>query len=248
MPKDTIPWLMTRKSRKKKPCNDVIKLYRPTTNKTYKIVLPEINGMVCLYSKDGWLLLYKLKRYRDLNLKRGISPMKMIDMSDMSHNVTVYKNELFAFSRMETFEKQISNVYKFDHFSMDWVTDDDGVSNMIWFNNRLNDDIGFVVKEECTEARRTVFLNGLKLQGCQVIPSTEEVYHKTCRFKFVYDFTLNNMLGYSNSSFMERELQIKSREERLLKVYFNGDIIRKEFASFFVYGKKQGIWNWVNVA
>ncbi|PIA38993.1 hypothetical protein AQUCO_02700283v1 [Aquilegia coerulea] len=337
MPKDTIPWLMTRKSRKNKPCDAVIKLYRPSTNKTYKIVLPEIKGMVCLYSKDGWLLLYKLKPYKykrdnlklfllnpfsmdkmelpelksealisitkgtfsthskcpdcviviigkltiavtlyvwkkgndtwkekyvhddhvclysigniwlcddqlycfskyghccvydtDLNFKRRNSFRERIDMS---HNMTVYKNELFAFSMKDTFvnafQKPISNVYKFDHFIMDWVTDDDGVSSMIWFNNRLNDDIGFVTKEECTEARRSVLLNGLKLNGCQIKPSTEEVYYKTGGFKFVYDFTLNNMLGSKKLSFLEREQQRKSREGWLRKRVCNGEIIRK---------------------
>ncbi|PIA38992.1 hypothetical protein AQUCO_02700281v1 [Aquilegia coerulea] len=359
MPKDTIPWLMTRKSRENKPCDAVIKLYRPSTNKTYKIVLPEIKGMVCLYSKDGWLLLYKLKPYKykqdnlklcllnpfsmdkmelpelkseglismtkgtfsthlkcpdcvivttgeltsgvtfyvwkkgndtwkekyvqddrfslfslsniwlcddqlycftkyrqcfafdtDLNFKRRNSFRETIDMS---HNMTVYKNELFAFSMEDTlstsFLKKISNVYKFDRFIMDWVTDDDGVSNMIWFNNRFNDDIGLVVREDCTDARRSVFLNGLKLHGCQIKPSSEEVHFNTSGFKFVYAFTMNNMLGLREHSFMEREQQRKSREQKwLLRGFRKGEILRKGLAPFIVYGRKQGIWNWVNVA
>ncbi|KAF9616135.1 hypothetical protein IFM89_028601 [Coptis chinensis] len=52
-PDDQIPWLMSQNSQP----NSMVEFYRPLTNKTHKIYLPEIFATLCLYSKDGWLLL-----------------------------------------------------------------------------------------------------------------------------------------------------------------------------------------------
>ncbi|KAF9616136.1 hypothetical protein IFM89_028602 [Coptis chinensis] len=66
MPKDRIPWLMLRKTQP----NSMVEFYRPTTNKTHKIHLPQLFATFCLYSKDGWLLLrpYTNHKFFLLNL------------------------------------------------------------------------------------------------------------------------------------------------------------------------------------
>ncbi|KAF5189007.1 hypothetical protein FRX31_021414, partial [Thalictrum thalictroides] len=61
-PNDPIPWLLTEYAATIKStflAEKHIRVYRPLTNKTYKINVPDIGAKCrCLHSKDAWLLLH----------------------------------------------------------------------------------------------------------------------------------------------------------------------------------------------
>ncbi|PIA38996.1 hypothetical protein AQUCO_02700285v1 [Aquilegia coerulea] len=191
----------------------------------------------------------------DLKLiPRNIYPKK----SDKLENMTVCGDELFAISMMDTVLSEVS-VYKFpynDIIQDDWLRISD-VSSMIIFKN---DDISFMVREECTQAR-SLLLNNLKKHGCQIIPSTKKMYHKVvfenesyALFQgtvYQYDrsirkwvkFKFNNLMRSSEDiGIIEREQQMKAKEQLLVKKLQN---VQK--VPFIVCGTETGISTWINV-
>ncbi|PIA38995.1 hypothetical protein AQUCO_02700284v1 [Aquilegia coerulea] len=91
LPTDAIPWLMTKKNR----YSGAIKLYRPSTNKTYRNEMPEINGTDCLYSKDGWLLLHEMepkkKKYENVKLCLiNLFTMDKIELPELKTNKQIF--------------------------------------------------------------------------------------------------------------------------------------------------------------
>ncbi|KAF5177053.1 hypothetical protein FRX31_033360 [Thalictrum thalictroides] len=215
LPKDTLPWLMTRKNRN----SSVIKLYRPSTNRTYNIDMPEINGNMYMnldkpytITECGNELFVSLRKDNIYKIDHSILILRRVD--DVSSMILFKNANNIGFMVREECTKAQS----------------------LLLNNLKNH--GCQINPSTKETYRTAVFEkeSYKLDG-------EMAYQYDRSTQNWVKFNFDNLVSFGeDTDVREWKKQMKAKEKLLVKKLIHGEKTTIEYPPFVVDRRKTGFW------